>query len=451
MTYAEALGYLEGLQRFGMKPGLGRTAALLDQLGRPDRRVGRVVHITGTSGKGSVAAMVEAGLRAAGRRVGLFTSPPLERFTERMQVNRAEIGEDDVARLTARLAEAVETLTAAGQEQPTQFEVITAMALAWFAEQSVDDLVLEAGMGGRFDATTVVEAPAVTAITNVGLDHTRWLGETCEAIAQDKAGIIRPGVPCVTGADHPGALAVIERAAREQGARLVRVTQADYRVQEAVVTGRHAGTAGQDAGPVGQVVHLRGERGWYRGVRLSLLGRHQAANGAVALRILELLGVEEAAIRAGFAGVTWPGRLEPVQSGDGPLVLLDAAHNPAKCRALAEAVRELFPGRRVHVLLGVLADKDVAETVAPLLPLAERVWATTPESPRALPASQLAEVCRRQGHPAEAVADLTEALQAALAAAASGDLVVVTGSFYTVGPARRVLVPRRVIQAFPPA
>lgn len=436
-TYEAALAYLAGLRRFGMKPGLERTAALLDRLGRPDRRVGRVVHITGTSGKGSVAAMVEAGLRAAGRRVGLFTSPPLMGFTERMQVNRAEIPEADVVRLAARVAEAARALTAAGQDPPTEFEAITAMALAWFAEQQVDDLVLEAGMGGRFDATTVVERPAVTAITNVGLDHTEWLGETHEAIAWDKAGIIRPGVPCVTGTDHPGALAVIEGVAREQGAPLIRVTPADFRVRE--------------AGLSGQVADLRGERGWYRAVRLRLLGRHQVANAAVALRLLELLGVEEAAIREGFARVVWPGRMELLQVAGGPLVLLDAAHNPAKCQALAGAVAELFPERPIRLLVGMLADKDVAHALAPLLPLAERVWTTTPESPRALPAADLAAECRRQGRPAEAVAHLPQALEAALAGAAPGDLLVITGSFYTVGPARRILVRGQVIQALPPA
>lgn len=437
MTYAAALSFLAGLQRFGMKPGLERTAALLERLGRPDRRVGRVVHITGTSGKGSVAAMVEAGLRAAGRRVGLFTSPPLERFTERMQVNRVEVGEDEVGRLAAAIAPHVAALAAGGQDSPTEFEVITAMALAWFAEQGVDDLVLEAGMGGRFDATTAVERPAVTAITNVGLDHTQWLGSTHEAIAWDKAGLIRPGVPCVTGTDHHGALAVIERVARDQGAPLIRVSPEDSRV---VTTG-----------PVGQVVDLRGAHGWYRGVRLSLLGAHQAANAAVALRLLELLGVGEDAIREGLATVVWPGRMELLRTSDGHLVLLDAAHNPAKCAALAQAVRDVFPERRVHLVLGVLADKDVAGSVAPLLPLAEQVWATTPESPRALPAADLAGVCAGLGRSARAVAAIAEAIEAALAAATPDDLLLVTGSFYTVGPARRVLVRRQVIQALPPA
>ncbi len=437
MTYAAALAFLAGLQRFGMKPGLERTAALLERLGRPDRRVGRVVHITGTSGKGSVAAMVEAGLRASGRRVGLFTSPPLERFTERMQLNRAEIAEDEVGRLAAAIAPHAKALSAGGEDSPTEFEVITAMALAWFADQGVDDLVLEAGMGGRFDATTAVERVAATAITNVALDHTRWLGDTHEAIAWDKAGIIRPGVPCVTGTDHPGALAVIERVAREQGAPLIRVTPEDSRV---VTTG-----------PDGQVVDLRGARGWYRDVRLSLLGAHQAANAAVALRLLELLDVDEGAIRSGLAEVVWPGRMELVRAPGGRLVLLDGAHNPAKCAALARAVRDVFPGRRVHLLLGVLADKDVERTVAPLLPLAEQIWAVAPESPRALPAEELAGVCAGLGRSARVVPAIAEALPAALAAAGPDDLLVVTGSFYTVGPARRILVRRQVIQALPPA
>jgi len=428
MTYGEAMAFLEGLRRFGMKPGLERTAALLERLGRPDRRVGRVVHITGTSGKGSVAAMVEAGLRAAGRRVGLFTSPPLERFTERMQVNRREIGAEDVGRLGAAVAGHVKAMVNAGLEPPTEFEAITALALAWFAEQGVDDLVLEAGMGGRFDATTAVGQVAVTAITNVGLDHTRWLGDTHEQIAWDKAGVIRPGVPCVTATDHPGALAVIERVAREQGALLIRVLPADSRVVA--------------AGPEGQEVDLRGGRGWYGGIRLRLLGAHQAANAAVALRILELLGVDEAAIRQGFATVEWPGRMELIQPDQGPQVLLDGAHNPAKAAALARAVREIFPSRHLHLLLGVLADKDVAGVVAPLLPLAEQVWATTPESPRALPASDLAAVCAAQGRPARAIAALPEALASALAAAGPDDLLLVTGSFYVIGPARRILVRR---------
>lgn len=431
MTYEEAIAYLHGLQRFGMKPGLDRTAALLQRLGRPDRRAGRIVHITGTSGKGSVAAMVEAGLRAAGCRVGLYTSPELQRFTERMQVNRVATAEAEVAGLVAEVAPHVKAMVEEGLEQPTEFEVITALALLWFARQRVDYLVLEVGLGGRFDATTAAESPVVTAITNIGLDHTQWLGKTHEEIAWDKAGIIKPAVPCVTGTDHPGALDVIRRVAREQHAVLAEVAPDDAVVRETLVNGDF---------PAGQIVDLLGSRGWYRGVQLALLGRHQAANAAVALRMLELLGVGEEAIRKGLAGVVWPGRFELLAAAEGKRLLLDAAHNPAKCSALAAAVRELFPGRRILLLLGVLADKEVPAMLEPLLGLADAVWTTTPESRRAMSAADLAALCTAQGRRAEPIDPLPEALKAALAATGPDDLLLVTGSFYTVGPARGLLV-----------
>lgn len=426
MTYEEALAYLHGLQRFGMKPGLDRTLELLRRVGRPDRRCGRIIHITGTSGKGSVSAMVESSLRAAGYRVGLYTSPALERFTERMQINRGEIPQGELAELVSLVRPHVAAMVAQGYEQPTEFEVTTVVAFLWFARRQVDYLVLEVGLGGRFDATTAIESPIVTCITNIGLDHTQWLGPTHEAIAYDKAGIIKPAVPCVTGTDHPGALAVIRETALANDAVLVEVTAEDWRVVQ--------------FGPTGQLVDLLGARGWYRGVQLALLGRHQAANAAVALRVLEMTGVGEEQIRAGFAGVVWPGRLEVITLATGRQVLLDAAHNPAKCEALAEAVREYFPNRRVLLVLGALADKEVADMVRPLLGLADQVWVTTPDSPRRMDAADLAEVCRQQGREVTVVADVAGAVDVAVAAAGPEDLVLVTGSFYTVGPARRNLL-----------
>jgi len=420
MTYEEALQYLHSLQRFGMKPGLDRTVELLNRVGRPDRRCGRIIHITGTSGKGSVSAMVEAGLRAAGHRVGLYTSPALERFTERMQVNREEISQADLARLVSEVAPVVSAMVEEGLEQPTEFEVTTVVAFLWFARQQVDYLVLEVGLGGRFDATTAIENPIVTCITNIGLDHTQWLGHTHEAIARDKAGIIKPAVPCVTGTDHPGALAVIREVALAHDAVLVEVAEDAWEVVE------HSHQ--------GQTLQLLGARGWYQSVHLGLLGQHQAANAAVALRVLELAGVSEAHIRRGLASVEWPGRLELIGN-----VLLDAAHNPAKCSALAHAVREYFPGRRILLVLGVLADKEVPEMVGPLLGLADRVWTTTPESPRRMVAAELAAVCQQHHHDVTVAEPVAEAVAQAVRAAASNDLVLVTGSFYTVGPARRNL------------
>lgn len=426
MTYDDALVYLHGLQRFGMKPGLERTAELLRRVGRPDRQAGRIIHITGTSGKGSVSAMVEAGLRAAGHKVGLYTSPALERFNERIQINRVQIPDQELAALVGEVAPHVEGMVADGFEQPTEFEVTTVVAFLWFARQQVEWLVLEVGMGGRFDATTAIENPVVTCITNIGLDHTQWLGPTHEAIAFDKAGIIKPGVPCVTGTDHSGALAVIREVALANHAPLVEVKPEDWHVTQ--------------VGATGQLVDVLGARGWYRAMHLFLLGRHQVANAAVAVRILELAGIGEIEIRRGLAMVEWPGRMELFTIDEGPMVLLDAAHNPAKCQALAEAVDEYFPYQSIWLVLGALADKEVAEMVQPLLDLAERVYVTTPKSPRRMEASELAEICRRFHDDVVVVEQVSDALKTAVGAAGRGDLVLVAGSFYTVGPARRILL-----------
>jgi len=427
LTFDQALAYLHSLQRFGMKPGLDRTVELLRRAGRPDLRAGRIIHITGTSGKGSVAAMVEAALRAAGLRTGLYTSPSLERYTERMQVDRREISEAEFAGMIGRVQPLVQAMVAEGREQPTEFEVLTVAAFLFFAEQQVDWLVLEVGLGGRFDATTAVQNPVMTCITNIGLDHTDWLGNTHEEIAWDKAGILKPAVPCVTGTEHPGALAVIRQVAVAADVVLTEVSAGDY-----VVT-RHDGKV--------QTVDLRGGRGWYRNVALSLLGRHQAGNAAVALRLLELAGVTEPFIREGLAAVEWPGRFEILTLPlGGPTLLLDAAHNPAKCEALAAAVREYFPGRPVTLILGVLADKNVPDMARPLLQLAARVYATTPVSPRALPAERLGEVCEQAGGQApEVQPTIANAVESAIAGSGPDDLIIITGSFYVVGPARRHL------------
>ncbi|MFO7172096.1 MAG: folylpolyglutamate synthase/dihydrofolate synthase family protein [Bacillota bacterium] len=404
-----------------MKPGLERTRELLRRLGDPHRAGYRVVHIGGTNGKGSTAAMVAAGLRAAGHRVGLYTSPALQRWNERIQVDGRPIADGEVAALAAEVRPAVEAMVREGYEQPTEFEVTTALAFLHYARQRVDWLVLEVGLGGRYDATNVVEDPAVTCITNVDLDHTEVLGPTHRAIAWDKAGILKPGVPCVTGATHPEALAVLRDEARRVGAPLLEVAP--------------------PPGPVawdltGQVADLPG----LPGARIRLLGRHQLANAACAARILQVLGLPEAPIRRGLAEARWPGRLEVVP-GDPP-VLLDVAHNPAGAAALAQAVRDYLPGRPVVLVLGLLADKNVDGFLDALLPLARQAVAVTPDHPtRALPARDLAAALARRGVAAAVAPSPEEALRRARALCPAGGAVLVAGSHYLVGPVRSLLVP----------
>jgi dihydrofolate synthase/folylpolyglutamate synthase len=427
-SYEEALEYLHGLERFGMKPGLDRTRELLRRLGRPDRRSGRIIHITGTSGKGSVAALVESALRSAGLRTGLYTSPAIESATERIQVDRENISRSDFAALVFEVAQHVNAMVSEGLERATEFEVTTVAAFVHFARCQVDWLVLEVGMGGRFDTTSVIENPVVSCITNISLDHTEWLGSTPEQIAWDKSGIIKPGVPCVTGTHHQGALDVIRRVSASQASALTEVAVADAKVVEFGLTG--------------QVVNLLGARGWYEGVELALLGQHQAANAAVALRVLELAGLGEAPIRAGFRAVHWPGRFEvmrPPGPGRGPGILLDSAHNPAKCEALARALHDYFPDCPIRLVIGMLADKQVDQMVKPLLALAQTrmIWTVTPESQRALGADTLRRICEDSGYQQILTgSSISDALEQALQGAEAGELVVITGSSYTVGPAR---------------
>lgn len=422
IDYQGALAWIHSLFRFGMKPGLERTQELLRRLGDPHRAGFRIAHVTGTNGKGSTCAMVAAGLRAAGWRTGLYTSPFLERWTERIQVDGQEIPAAAVAALVAEVRPQVEAMVAAGHEQPTEFEVTTALAFLYYARAGVDWVVLEVGLGGRYDATNVVERPAVTCITNVSLDHVTVLGDTPEAIARDKAGILKPGVPCVTGARHPGALAVIRARAAELGVPL-------HEVAWPAVPGS------RDLG--GQTFDLPG----LPALRTALLGDHQMANAACAARILALCGVPEEAVRRGLAAATWPARFEVVQR-DPVAVILDGAHNEAGADALSRTVRELLEGRPLTLVLGVLADKNVDRVVAALVPLATRILCTTPDhEKRALPAAQLAARVRRHvpGERVEAIASLEGAVARGLAITPPGGALLIAGSLYLVGPARTCL------------
>jgi dihydrofolate synthase/folylpolyglutamate synthase len=398
-------GYLSGLAPLAMRFGLDRMQRALDALGRPDEALD-VLHVGGTNGKGSTCAMAAAALRHAGHRVGLYTSPHLVRFNERIQVDGEPIGD---AALAARVAEVRRACpwhdAAADGERITYFEFATLAALLHFAVEGVDVAVLEVGLGGRLDATNAV-TPRVTAVARIGLDHTQLLGDTVEAIAAEKAGIFKRGVPAVVHARQPpGALETLRAEAERRGAPFV--------------------VAAPDVpGPV------------------ALPGPHQRGNAglaAAALRHLDAQGVAvpEASIAAGIATARWPGRLEEVAG-----VLLDGAHNPDGAAALADALRALHPDRPVELVFGVLADKDAPGMLGALAPAARRLHLVAPASPRARPAGELEALCATLGAPAHAHGDLAAALACARAAARDGALVCVAGSLYLVGEARAVLGPR---------
>jgi len=399
VTYPEAIRYLLELNLFGTKLGLDNPRRLAALAGSPHKRL-RFIHVAGTNGKGSVCAMLESIYREAGLRTGLFTSPHLVSFRERMQVNRELIPEGALARLTAQLRD-----SAAGFPEgqgPTFFEVAVVTALCHFAEQSCDIVLWETGLGGRLDATNIV-TPLASVITNIGLDHTRWLGETHAAIAAEKAGIIKPGIPALTAAAQPEALAVIRAEAARQGAELIELGQAESTAD------------------------------------LPLLGRHQQTNASLARAVVERLQAElpvvPGVISNGLAKVHWPGRLQAVRRGE-QTVMLDGAHNAEGATMLRQALADGFADDSPVFILGMVDEKDGAGFCAELAPLARRIVLSPVSSARSAKPEGFLAVCQAAN---PAAVEIAGSLGQALERCAAEPFVVVTGSFYLVGEAMELL------------
>jgi len=415
MTYQETLSHIYGLARFGMKPGLTRITALLAALGNPHNGI-RAVHVAGTNGKGSTASFLASIVASGGQRVGLFTSPHLIRFTERIRTNGVEVAEDTVVRLAERVLRAAPSGT-------TFFEIVTALALLHFAEEEVDLVVLEAGMGGGLDATNAVSG-ILSVITPISLDHSEYLGATIAEISREKSGIAKPGRPLVISPQPPEALEVLERASVERGCPMYR-------------HGRDFSAAWEGGGLL-----YRGLGVELSGLKPGISGRYQAANAASALCAAELLGglgfrLDEPALRRGIESARWPGRMELFEGP--PRFILDGAHNAAGGSALADALSD-FSRDRLFIVAGVMDDKDAAGILGPLLPLAEEVFAVSPSLERAMPSSRLASLCRGHGAVCTDAGSVAAGLSQAGRRAAGHDLILVCGSLFTVGEARAILL-----------
>ena len=419
---ADPLERLFGLERFGMRPGLQTIRRLTAALGDPQAAYPSII-VAGTNGKGSVAAMVDSALRAGGYRAGRYTSPHLTSITERFVVDGAAIGETALREEAARLFRHAEALLRAGSltHPPTFFEAATAIALSWFRRAGVDVAVVEVGLGGRLDATNVV-TPVAGVITSIGLDHQAHLGDTIEAIAAEKAGVIKPGMVVVTTETAPAALAVFEDACRRRGAQLVRAGE------DTTVTVR--------PDPAGPRIEVATPNRRYPAFRPGLAGAHQRSNAAGAIRLLEGLAdagmpVGADAIVRGLCDVAWPGRLDLVRVPGRGAVLLDAAHNPAAAAALARHLRDAFPDR-LPIVCAVMRDKDADGIIDHLVPCASRIVCTAPGNPRATPARALADRVRRRAAapPVTVEDDPRRALETAWNTA---ETVCATGSIFLVG------------------
>ena len=420
MDYASALDHLYHLERFGIKLGLDNIRRLLGLLGDPQEGL-KAVHVTGTNGKGSVSATVASALQAAGLRSALDTSPHLVRFNERIRVDGVPISDEDILRLWEGIQPALRQMDGErAVNRPTFFEVTTALAFEYFRERKVDAAAIEVGMGGRFDATNVLDG-RVAVVTRVGLEHTEHLGRTVDRIAREKAGIIKPTSHVVTVDQE--ALPVIEARCHDVGAPLT-------------VVGRDVTVERLSQDLSSQRLRVRGPFGALE-VTSPLVGSFQVENIALAVTALAEfreggLDVPDHAIISGVAATHWPARLQKIR--DEPLVVVDGAHNGPAAAALASAYAELFPQRKCLLVTGILADKDLASMAASLGPLAARVIACHPKSHRAYHAEEVASAFRHYA-PTQVVPDVADAIDRALAEAAKDDLVLIAGSVYTAGEA----------------
>ncbi|PKM79093.1 MAG: bifunctional folylpolyglutamate synthase/dihydrofolate synthase [Firmicutes bacterium HGW-Firmicutes-13] len=432
MNYQEALNWIHSIGRFGIKPGLQRMTRMMELMDNPHKKL-KVIHIAGTNGKGSTAAFVTGILEEAGFRVGLYTSPYLEAFTNRMSISGQDIPRGKLVKIVEMVKPLVDQIAQdSSLGQMTEFEVVTSIAFKYFAEEEPDFVVLEVGLGGRLDATNVVEDPLAAVITNIGLEHTEILGDTIEKIAGEKAGIIKEGGRVVTAAQNPEALEVIKQKCSEKKASL-------FNLREKVTWERFSTSL------EGQYFSYHNPEGLnLDNLFITLLGEHQVINAVTAVAVIESLKgkgiiIESSFIREGLKKTLWAGRLEIM--GKEPLLMLDAAHNIEGVKSLRKALTEQIPYKKLILVMGILGDKAVDEMLKEIVPIAHKLIITRPENPRAGEPEEVAAAAGKFTSQEIIIEkSIPLALKIALSLANSEDLVLVSGSLYTISEARKALV-----------
>lgn len=479
---SNAIERIHQFNRFGSRLGLERMTMLLEKLGNPHQELA-VIHVAGTNGKGSVCKFLEEGLSACGYKVGLYTSPFIERFHERIRLGGRDISDADLEQFTARVLAAADEMVAGGHDSPTEFEVVTAIAFLYFREKGAEITVLEVGLGGRGDSTNVMKQPMACAITSISYDHMDRLGNTLAEIAAEKAGIIKPGIPVVANVPEREAAAVIAKRAYDMGSRLYDVSKIDFSIDAET--------------PFFQEISMELYGTDYSGVQSCMAGRHQGENLKTALAVIEVLRkerkikVERTALYRGLKRAAQPGRFEVIESGrfgtiepggfadglkpfkmawpehfaaagskacapghrgvfgqaggmdagDGqrPAVILDGAHNEAGVCALRETMERFFPEKRVLLVLGMLADKQADDMLAHFTKITTDIIVTEPDNPRRLPVTELERLLARLGVTPVKAADAAESAELACKLGVHYDIVLFAGSLYLVGEIRRIL------------
>ena len=421
MTCKEAIAYIHSNHWQNKRPGLSRIRTLLEAMGNPQARL-QFLHVAGTNGKGSFCAMSDAILRAAGYRTGLFTSPYIRVFHERMQINGAPISDEELAEITAYVKGFADVM----EDAPTEFELITAIAMEYFRRQAAEVVVLEVGLGGRMDSTNVIENPLLSVITGIDYDHIAQLGNTLYSIAAEKAGIVKEGCPVLYGGTIAGsACRTVCSVAEMRHAPFYQVDRSSLKVKEY------------------SLEKTTFSYGDYEDLELALLGTYQPVNAATVLNAVEILrnrglSIPEEAVRLGLRSVRWPARFELLSKE--PVVLFDGGHNPQGIEAAVKSIRSYFPEQKVRLLTGVMTDKAYDEMVERLRPVTEKAYTVTPANPRALSAEDYAAEFRSHKIPAQAYATVEEALHSAVEdCRANGSPLICLGSLYLYGPVADLL------------
>ena len=413
--------------RFGMVLGLDRMEELLRRLGNPQDDL-KVIHVAGTNGKGSVSKYLEEGLSACGYKMGLYTSPYIETFNERIRYDGADISDEDLEYYGQKVVSAAEAMVADGLDSPTEFEVVTAIAFLYFAGRQADITILEVGLGGIGDSTNVVKHPLASVITSISYDHMAQLGSSLAEIAVNKAGIIKTGCPVIANVPQRDAAKIIARKAYAMGSRLYDIS------------GIHAAVF--DETPFSQKVSMELYEKSYSDVEISMVGRHQAENLKTALATLEILRksgavkLDREALYEGLKRARQPGRFEVIS--EDPVVIIDGAHNEAGAQALQETMAQHFAGKKILLVAGILADKEIDSIVKFLTKITDHIIVTEPDNPRKLAAEKLAEHVADFGAAAEVVSDVEAAVHRAKELADGYDVILFAGSLYLIGDVRRL-------------
>ena len=427
MKYQEAIKYITEVGNFGSNYGLERTYKLLEFLDNPHGKL-KIIHIAGTNGKGSTTAMITSMLKEAGYKVGMYTSPFLEEFEERIQINGNNIPKEKLAQLMTKIKYAVDKVIEEGYNHPTEFEIITVLMFLYFATEKVDFAVVEVGLGGRLDSTNVI-TPILSVITSISFDHTNILGNTLEEIAREKAGIIKAGIPTLIYPQEEIVEKVLSEKCEELGAKLYKINKDDAKLVEIIKEDK-----------IYQLVKVKLDDEY--DVKLPLLGEHQILNLAVALKALEIIKdkaaklSKESIIKA-LSEVRWNGRLE-VMSNE-PCVVIDGAHNIQGITQLDKNIKKYFKYDDLYLILGILADKDVDHMVKVITPQAKKVFTVTPNSIRAETSEELMGVVKKYNHDCQAYSDYKNAFEDALKLCKKDDLLLISGSLYMIGEMRGII------------